>query len=113
MQEITYYKSVVTKMGQDRVDQFLRFYVTPGVNHPGNGVMSSGAAVPAKVDLLGALDGWVDTGNTPSDLVQVTQERQAPFKVTASRPFCRYPLMPRYMGEGDPNEAASFKCMAQ
>src|SRR6266566_1717065 len=58
LQEITYYKSVVAKMGRARADQFIRFYVTPGVNHPGNGLMSSGAAVPAKVDLLGALDGW-------------------------------------------------------
>jgi len=49
LQEIDYYKSVVAKMGQDRVDQFMRFYVTPGVNHPGNGVMSDGAAVPAKL----------------------------------------------------------------
>jgi feruloyl esterase len=113
MQEITYYNSVVAKMGQDRVDQFVRFYVTPGVNHPGNGVMSSGAAIPAKVDLLGALDGWVDSGKAPADLIQVTQERQAPFKVTASRPFCRYPLTPRYMGEGDPSDATSFKCTPQ
>jgi hypothetical protein len=31
LQEIDYYKSVVGKMGQDRVDQFTRLYVTPGV----------------------------------------------------------------------------------
>ncbi len=42
--------------------------------------------------------------------MQVTQERQAPFKVIASRPMCRYPLTPRYDGKGDPNEAASFAC---
>ena len=41
MQEIDYYKSVVAKMGQERVNQFIRFYVTPGVNHAGNGVMNS------------------------------------------------------------------------
>ena len=110
LQEITYYKSVVAKMGQGRADQFIRFYVTPGVNHPGNGVMSSGAAVPAKVDLLGALDGWVDTGKAPGPLMQVTQETKAPFKVSASRPMCLYPSYPRFKGEGDPNEAASFAC---
>ena len=113
LQEITYYKSVVAKMGQARADQFIRFYVTPGVNHPGNGVMSSGAAVPAKVDLLGALDGWVDTSNAPGELVQVTQEAKAPFKVAASRPMCLYPSYPRYKGEGDPNEASSFACTKQ
>jgi hypothetical protein len=111
LQEITYYKSVVAKMGQARADQFIRFYVTPGVNHPGNGVMSSGAAVPAKVDLLGALDGWVGTGKAPGALMQVTQESRAPFKIEASRPMCLYPSYPRYKGEGDSNEASSFACM--
>jgi feruloyl esterase len=111
LQEITYYKSVVAKMGQARADSFIRFYVTPGVNHPGNGVMASGAAVPAKVDLLGALDGWVDSAKAPGALMQVTQEAKAPFKVSASRPMCLYPSYPRYKGEGDANEASSFSCM--
>jgi feruloyl esterase len=113
MQEITYYNSVVARMGRERVDQFMRFFVTPGVNHAGNGLLNSGAAVPAKVDMLGALDSWVDTGKAPEQLLQVTQERQAPFKVTASRPMCRYPLTPRYSGNGDPNEASSFACASQ
>ena len=113
MQEIAYYNSVVAKMGQERVNQFVRFFVTPGVNHAGNGLLSTGAAVPAKVDLLGALDTWVDTEKAPEQLLQVTQERQAPFKVTASRPMCHYPLTPRYDGEGNPSEALSFACANQ
>jgi len=113
MQEISYYNSVVAKMGQEKVDSFLRFYVTPGVNHPGNGRMSDGAAVPAKVDLLGALDAWADGGKTPGELVQVSQEREAPFKTIASRPMCRYPLTPHFDGDGDPKSAASFTCAKQ
>src|SRR6266566_1356804 len=113
LQEIDYYKSVVAKMGQDRVDQFMRFYVTPGVNHPGNGVMSDGKAVPAKLDMLGVLDAWVDAGKAPDTLLQVSQEEKAPFKTIASRPMCRYPLSPRYDGHGDPSEAASFTCAKQ
>jgi hypothetical protein len=113
LQEIDYYKSVVARMGQDRVDQFVRFYVTPGVNHPGNGVMRDGKAVPAKVDLLGVLDAWVDSGNAPGNPMQVSQQEQAPFKTIASRPMCRYPLSPRYDGNGDPGEAGSFTCATQ
>jgi tannase/feruloyl esterase len=112
-QEIDYYKSVVAKMGQDRVDQFMRFYVTPGVNHAGNGVTSDGKALPAKLDMLGVLDAWVDAGKVPDTLLQVTQEDQAPFKAIASRPLCRYPLSPRYDGHGDAKEAASFTCAKQ
>jgi len=112
-QEVDYYKSVVAKMGQDRVDQFMRFYVTPGVNHPGNGVMSDGKAVPAKLDMLGVLDAWVDAGKAPDSLLQVSQEEKAPFKTIASRPLCRYPLSPRHDGRGDPGEAANFTCAKQ
>jgi hypothetical protein len=113
LQEIDYYKSVVARMGQDRADQFIRFYVTPGVNHPGNGVTRDGKAVPAKVDLLGVLDAWVDSGNAPGTPIQVSQQEQAPFKTIASRPMCRYPLSPRYDGDGDPSEAGSFTCARQ
>ena len=113
LQEIDYYKSVVAKMGQDRVDQFVRFYVTPGVNHPGNGVMRDGKPVPAKIDLLGVLDAWVDQSKAPDTLMQVSQQEQAPFGTIASRPMCRYPLAPRYDGRGDPSQAASFICAVQ
>ena len=113
LQEIDYYKSVVGKMGQDRVDQFIRFYVTPGVNHPGNGVMKDGKAVPSKVDLLGAVDAWADLSKSPDSLMQVSQQEQAPFKTIASRPMCRYPLSPRYDGHGDASLAASFTCAKQ
>jgi hypothetical protein len=66
---------------QQKVDSFLRFYVTPGVNHGGEGVTSSGAAVPSKVDLLGVLDAWADSGKAPDTLVQVSQETKPPFKI--------------------------------
>jgi feruloyl esterase len=112
-QAINYYKSVAAKMGQARVDQFIRFYVTPGVNHGGAGVDSSGAAVPRGIDLLGALDGWVDSGKAPDTLTQVSQETKPPFKVLSSRPMCRYPLYPHYNGQGDPKEAPSFTCTKQ
>jgi feruloyl esterase len=76
-------------------------------------VMRDGKAVPAKIDVLGVLDAWVDAGKTPDTLMQVSQQEQAPFKTIASRPMCRYPLSERYGGEGDPNEAASFTCAKQ
>jgi hypothetical protein len=110
LQEINYYRAVVARMGQARVDQFIRFYVTPGVNHPGNGLLSSGDPVPAKVDLLAALDDWAERGKAPGRLVQVAQDRRAPFTINASRPICGYPEFPRYDGSGDPKQASSFSC---
>ena len=113
LQEVAYYKSVVAKMGQARVDSFMRFYVTPGVNHGGEGLKADGQPVPSDVDLLGALDSWADKGEAPGTLTQVTQEANAPFKVVASRPMCRFPLYPRYNGTGDPASASSFTCSPQ
>jgi feruloyl esterase len=109
---IEYYKSVVAKLGQGAVDQFVRFYVTAGANHGGTGVSSvDGAPLPRGVDLLEAIDAWADHGTAPGALVQVAQEAKPPFAVTASRPMCRYPAWPRYKGEGSPKEAGSFECV--
>jgi len=38
-----------------------------------------------QVDLLGALDAWVDVGKAPDSLMQVSQQEEAPFKTIASR----------------------------
>jgi feruloyl esterase len=109
-----YYKGVVAKLGQGAVDQFIRFYVTPGANHGGAGVSTvDGAVLPRGVDLLDAIDAWVDHGTAPDALVQVSQEAKTPFAVTASRPMCRYPAWPRYGGTGSPKEAASFACVRE
>jgi feruloyl esterase len=110
---IVYYKSVVEKLGQASVDSFMRFYVTPGANHGGAGVSSvDGTALPQGIDLLDAIDGWVDRGVVPGALVQVAQDPKPSFTVTASRPMCRYPQWPRYIG-GPPKDAASFSCVGE
>jgi len=107
---IAYYKSVVTTMGRDSVDRFVRFYVNPGVSHSGAGVSGTdGSALPRAVDFLGVLDAWVTKGDAPETLAQTAQAPAPPFTVSATRPLCRYPAYPHYKG-GPPNEAASFAC---
>ncbi len=108
-----YYQSVVAKMGQPAVDQFMRLYVTPGVGHGGGGVSgTTGEPIPQYVDLLGALDRWVERNEPPADLVQTAVEANPPFRVSASRPMCTFPTYPRYRGVGDPKIASSFTCIA-
>jgi len=110
---VAYYKSMVDKLGQTSVDSFIRFYVTPGANHGGGGVSSvDGTALPQGVDLLDAIDSWADRGIAPGALVQFAQDPKPPFAVTASRPMCRYPQWPRYMG-GPPKDVASFSCVGE
>jgi hypothetical protein len=107
---VEYYKSVVAKLGQANVDSFIRFYVTPGINHGGKGVDLQGAAIPNRVDLLDAIDDWVDRNTAPDKLVQVNQDGKPPFAITAARPMCRYPNWPRYKGSGSPRVEVNFEC---
>ncbi|MBJ9589224.1 tannase/feruloyl esterase family alpha/beta hydrolase [Burkholderia seminalis] len=94
-----YYAGLVQRFGQGTVDGFVRFYLMPGVGH------GTGPFHPA-IDSLSALDEWVESGKEPetltmSDLNAATLGR--------TRPLCRYPLWPKYIG-GDVKAAASFQC---
>jgi hypothetical protein len=76
--------------------------MVPGFQH-GNGVF-----IPAW-DELGALDEWVTNGVAPETLVG---SDIAPATNGRTRPICRYPNYPRYVGKGALNVAASFRCVA-
>lgn len=103
-----YWESVRTRMGGDAADGFARFYLHHGANHTGVATnVATGVALPGYVDLLGALDAWVERGTPPAEpLVQATRDGWA------TRPLCRYPAYPRYAGQGDVNAAGSFACVA-
>jgi len=97
-----YYQAVVEKMGQAPVNDFMRLYVAPGVDHVGTGA-------PANVDMLGVLAAWVERGEMPEDLEVAEQDRAPPFAVTRSLPLCRWPSYPHYVG-GDKALAGSYQC---
>lgn len=99
---IDYYKSVVSRMGSEKIDGFLRLYTVPGADHMGVGA-------PSSVNLFEVLTRWVEQGKAPGELVQVQQSTEPPFEVTAARPMCRYPTYPHYQ-RGDVNKTESFQC---
>jgi feruloyl esterase len=99
-QTIAYREALIDRFGAAQVEGFMRLYMVPGFQH------GSGVFVPS-VDLLGALDRWVTRGVSPetltaTDIAAATNGR--------SRPLCRYPLFPRYVGKGNVNLASSFEC---
>jgi feruloyl esterase len=100
---IRYHATLVEQLGPDRVNQAVRLYTAPGVDHVGTGG-------PATVDMLPALVAWVEQGQPPSGLVLAEQSAKPPFAVSRTRPLCEWPRWPRYRG-GDPNAAASFECI--
>ncbi len=101
-QTLAFYRGLVERYGQDTVDSFMRLYMVPGFQH-GNGVF-----IPAW-DELGALDDWVTNGVAPETLVG---SDIAPATNGRTRPICRYPGYPRYIGKGSVNLATSFRCVA-
>jgi hypothetical protein len=102
-----YYAQLVeTAGGQREADSFVEYFPAPGVHHCGGGVGAD------RVNLLPALEAWVERGVPPSQAGLVATRREATGAPGLSRPLCKAPLYPRYDGKGDPAQATSFSCVA-
>lgn len=102
-----YYEQLVQAAGgQAAADAFVEYFPAPGVQHCGGGAGAD------SVDLLPALEDWVEGGKPPSQANLVATRRAAADPRALSRPLCKYPLYPRYNGTGDVTRAASFTCVA-
>ncbi|MDH5540746.1 MAG: tannase/feruloyl esterase family alpha/beta hydrolase, partial [Rhizobacter sp.] len=103
---IDYFAALVDRLGAAVVDRFARLYLAYGVDHVGHGA-------PASVDMLEVMVDWVEQGSAP-DVLDVVQQRLAPpHETLRARPLCRWPMFPRYRGEGDPALAVSFACASR
>ena len=101
-----YRERVEKRMGgnAEDVDGFFRLFFAPGVDHCGQGTTIG--AIPS--DPFGALMSWVEDGRAPDTLPASTPEKA---KIQFSRNICRYPLVSKYRGLGDPNSAENFDCV--
>jgi feruloyl esterase len=97
------YRSIVKRMGQAATDNFLRFYLVPGLAHGG------GNFSPVW-DNLAILDNWVDRGIAPPAAPIMFDDTKSATR-GRSRPMCAYPQWARYNGSGDVNLAASYRCV--
>ncbi|WP_439382916.1 tannase/feruloyl esterase family alpha/beta hydrolase [Amycolatopsis lexingtonensis] len=95
-----YYRQQVERAmgGSQRVNDFYRLFLAPGVEHCGGGLG------PQPSNPLGALVDWVEHGKAPATLAAATADG------TATRDLCAYPRFSRYTGHGDPATAASYRC---
>jgi feruloyl esterase len=99
-----YYESVVKTMGQATADETVELFLAPGVGH------CSGGPAPDRADLMKAMVNWVEQGTAPSRQGVVHSQLDTAGHVVATRPMCKYPAYPRYVGQGDPKQASSFVC---
>lgn len=104
---IDYFESVLARddaarsaAALTRLQQDMRLFMVPGVGHCGGGPGTD------RFDALAALEAWVERGQAPERIVA---EGRLP-NGTRTRPLCAYPKVARYLGQGDPNAAASFEC---
>jgi feruloyl esterase len=104
--------------GRAETQDFFRLFVIPGMDHCGDSVDGSGSFTTA--DYLSYLEAWIEERRAPDQLVsshvRLGKPVEAfapkfpldPVRIELSRPVYPYPTVARYLGHGDPNDAASF-----
>ncbi|HEY1306285.1 MAG TPA: tannase/feruloyl esterase family alpha/beta hydrolase [Vicinamibacterales bacterium] len=98
---IDYYERMTkANGGAERVRNWSRLYLSPGMGHCGGG---SGAL--DSFDLLTAMVDWVEKGVPPDSVTAAG--RAFPGR---SRPLCSYPQHAHYKGQGDSQDARNFEC---
>ena len=99
---IDYFERVLDTMkNKNKVEDFARLFMAPGVNHCRGG---DGAT---EFDMFAELVNWVENGDAPE---QITATRTVNGTTSFTRTLCQYPYVARYDGKGDPNQASSFDC---
>lgn len=96
----SYYKELASKPGTSARANQVRFFTVPGMDHCAGG---EGAFV---VDWLSAMERWELTGIAPDVLSGSRPPAVKPF----TRPICAYPKSARYLGSGNPSDAANWGC---
>jgi Tannase and feruloyl esterase len=95
-----YYQSLaVTNGGAEKVSEWSRMFLVPGMAHCGGG--------PAldHFDMLTAVVSWVEKGTAPDAVIATGQAFPG-----RSRPLCAYPRHAQYIGTGDSQDARNFQC---
>ena len=123
---INYYESVLSTMGKQQADSFVRLYMVPGMQHCAGGPGPDdfgefGISQPndPQHNIYLALEQWTEKGTAPATIIASKLEADTPAgsvaagpaaKPKMTRPLCAYPQQAKYKGQGDPNQTASFTC---
>jgi feruloyl esterase len=117
---IDYFDAVVkAQKGMEKTQQFFRVFLVPGLYHCSNGPgpTAYGGSVPSPVvdadhDMTSAVDRWIEKGIAPEKIIATKYVDNIASKgIALQRPLCSYPMVARYKGSGDMNDASNFACM--
>ncbi len=96
-----YYKKMTAETGgEDKAQDWSRFYFVPGMAH-----CRGGESALDSFDMLGPIADWVEKGVVPEGVLATGQTLPG-----RSRPLCPYPTHTQYKGQGDPQDAKNFEC---
>ncbi|WP_187276577.1 tannase/feruloyl esterase family alpha/beta hydrolase [Parahaliea maris] len=101
---IAYFNAVSKSIGSKVAEETVELFLAPGVGHCWGGTGAD------EVDLMAALDRWVEHGIAPSQQQLVARKAGSEDEEKLSRPLCKYPRFASYVGEGDPADASNFTC---
>ncbi len=95
-----YYQSLgPANGGADKVAQWSRIFLVPGMSH------CAGGPSLDQFDMLGAVVNWVEKGIAPDAVIATGKAFPG-----RSRPLCAYPSHAQYIGNGNTEDAANFRC---
>lgn len=95
-----YYKSLApANGGADKVAEWSRFFLVPGMAHCGGGPSLD------HFDMLSAVVDWVEKGVAPESVIATGKAFPG-----RSRPLCAYPKHAQYTGQGNSDDARNFRC---
>jgi feruloyl esterase len=97
---IRFYNELLEHLDDNTAREQLRLFMIPGMAH------CAGGDAPHVFDALGLVDSLAQGAPMPELIIATS----APGTAAKTRPLCPYPQLAVYLGEGDPNEAASFEC---
>ena len=99
---VTYFGSVLTASGSSAAGKSIALYMVPGMGH------CRGGPGTDTFDKVAALEGWIQSGRAPSQIVATHQTAGV---VDRKRPLCQYPQVAKYKGSGSTDDAANFTCV--
>jgi feruloyl esterase len=124
---VDYHAAVVTRSTREKVDQYYRLFMVPGMAHCREETVLSSAPAPRgpnlafqaeyepgvaftpENDALTALLQWVEEGRAPSQFV--VRVRNEPAGMTPRTVLaCAEPAQAVYRGVGDPLDAVNWEC---
>jgi feruloyl esterase len=102
---VSYYESIVRKLGADKIQNSVRLFMVPGMDHCFDEEYEH--ADTYRFDRVAFLKAWKSSGQAP-DRIVVTHGRKG--EQERKRLVCAYPQVASYNGSGSTDDPANFSC---